>query len=1026
MPGSSAPNELAARPAGPRPPAPVRPPLRELAGNAPLALDRPGALWRVESGTVELFAVRGAAGVRYHLATLPAGALLFGAAGVDGLSLLAVGLPGTQLLALADPERPERQAPLPGAELAAGLDGWLLAISRRLSPPSAPKQFVDLIPGTEAGTAAGETARPRSGLVWARGLAGRYRFLGEEGLEIEAGGLVALSERTWLAPVGPVDPVDPVDLTEPVGPAGDTESGEAGRLETISTADLLAGGQLAGDVLTAGRLAANVLAAGPLADGLALTHRLLLRRAAHEMARAEGDERERLGRKAALDRRALAGAQARLAAVLSPLPRGEVLPTAAADPLFAACQLVARAQGIEIRPLPEETVASRRGDRLAAICSASRVRCRRVILRRDWWRRDNGPLLAFLPDAEGGPAGPGAARRPVALLPVSSRSYELVEPDALRPRRRVDLDLAETLAGDAYMLYPPLPERPVGWRDLAAAALRDRRRDLGTIALMGVAGGLLALLVPILSGRLFGSVIPAADRPQLLEMVLGLVVAAVAGGLFQLVRSIAVLRLGGKMDGSLQAAVWDRLLALPAGFFRRFTVGDLADRSMGIDAIRELLTGNVLTSILAAVFSLASFGLLFFYSARLAVLAVALIAVLMAATATLVYLQLRRQRELLDVQGRISSLLFGLIGGIAKLRLGGAELRAYALWAERFAEQRRWTARAQRIANLQTTLSAIYGVLTSLALFAMVGLTAEAQLPVGDFLAFNAAFAQFLSAALAMIAVFSSALTLVPIYERLGPILQEVPEVDAAKADPGELAGEIEFSHVSFRYQADGPPVLDDVSFRARPGEFIALVGPSGSGKSTCLRLILGFERPASGSIYFDGQDLASLAVQQVRRQIGVVLQHGRPIAGDIFSNIIGGSNLGIDDAWEAARMAGLAEDIQAMPMGMHTVISESAGTFSGGQKQRLLIARAVVNRPRILLFDEATSALDNRTQETVSRSLERLAATRIVIAHRLSTIMKSDRIYVIAAGRVVESGSYEELVGRGGPFTRLALRQLV
>ncbi|HEY7214342.1 MAG TPA: ATP-binding cassette domain-containing protein, partial [Thermoanaerobaculia bacterium] len=208
-------------------------------------------------------------------------------------------------------------------------------------------------------------------------------------------------------------------------------------------------------------------------------------------------------------------------------------------------------------------------------------------------------------------------------------------------------------------------------------------------------------------------------------------------------------------------------------------------------------------------------------------------------------------------------------------------------------------------------------------------------------------------------------------------------------------------------------------------GEFVALVGPSGAGKSTCLRLILGFERPAAGSIYFDGQDLSGLAVQSVRRQIGVVLQTGRPMAGSIFSNIVGSSNLGIDAAWEAARMAGLEEDIKAMPMGMHTVISEGAETFSGGQKQRILIARAIVHRPRIILFDEATSALDNRTQEIVSRSLEGLKATRIVIAHRLSTIQNADRIYVVEAGRVVEEGTYSELLRRGGLFARLAERQI-
>ncbi|HSK77367.1 MAG TPA: NHLP bacteriocin export ABC transporter permease/ATPase subunit, partial [Thermoanaerobaculia bacterium] len=489
--------------------------------------------------------------------------------------------------------------------------------------------------------------------------------------------------------------------------------------------------------------------------------------------------------------------------------------------------------------------------------------------------------------------------------------------------------------------------------------------------------------------------------------------------------SLAVLRLGGKIDGTLQAAVWDRLLSLPVSFFRRFTVGDLANRALGINAIREMLTGNVLTLLLAAVFSVFSFALLFYYSARLALVATGLVLFLAGVTLGLTWLQLRHQREILHIQGKIASLLFGLIHGIAKLRVAGAEARAFARWAERFAEQRRRTLAAQRAANVQAAFNAVYGVLASLAIFAVVGFSAEAALSLGEFLAFSAAFGQFLAAALSLVSVFSSVLAIVPVYERLTPILETVPEVDESKADPGELSGEIEFSHVSFRYQKDGPLILDDVSFKAGPGEFIALVGPSGAGKSTCLRLILGFEKPTSGSIYFDGQDLASLAAQSVRRQIGVVLQTGRPMAGSLFSNITGSSNLGIDAAWEAARLAGLEEDIKAMPMGMHTVISEGAETFSGGQKQRILIARAIVHRPRIVLFDEATSALDNRTQEIVSRSLERLKATRIVIAHRLSTIQNADRIYVVDGGRVVEEGTYSELLRRNGPFARLAERQI-
>jgi ATP-binding cassette subfamily C protein len=299
------------------------------------------------------------------------------------------------------------------------------------------------------------------------------------------------------------------------------------------------------------------------------------------------------------------------------------------------------------------------------------------------------------------------------------------------------------------------------------------------------------------------------------------------------------------------------------------------------------------------------------------------------------------------------------------------------------------------------------------------------SLSTGAFLAFHAAFFQFLAAALALSSAAGSVLGIVPLFERARPILETLPETSAAKGEPGALTGNIEISHAFFRYRADTPLVLRDLSLSVRPGEFVALVGASGCGKSTLFRLLLGFERLDSGAIHFDGQDLAGMNPQAVRRQIGVVLQNGQLQTGDIFENIAGTRPLTMDDAWAAARLAGLEDDIRAMPMGMHTVISEGGGGLSGGQRQRLMIARAIASRPRILLFDEATSALDNLTQAIVSRSLEQLQATRIVIAHRLSTVVKADRIFVLEAGRVVESGSYAELIAQEGLFAKLAQRQL-
>lgn len=962
----------------------------EVGGNKPFDLDQPDDFWLVLEGQVEIFAIepvgQSLGSGRTHLGTATAGKAMFGVGdrrprlpfGLGGgrrsgdAKLQAVGLQGTRLLKVQVAKLQEVVRELEDPRLFAPLiDHWLSSIFSNLRQAKPPMVFTTLEAGKELVLAEkDQPARSAAGVLWVRHVEGSSLFLGREGLEMTAEGhLLPITDETWLV------------------------SQSTLRLSVVDTALLMR--------------------SGVIWEGLARFHELLLRYLRQLVGEATARERARLERKVDLDSAALAGAYRRLASVLGtaePLigREGE-----GGDPLFLACRIVGNAAGLDFKKPPD----SGRPLQLARLCGLSRIRHRQVILRDDWWVRDNGPLLAFLL-LEGG------QRLPVALLPTSPSRYEMVDPVA-GTRVEVTQEVAESLAGDAQMFYKPLPERPLTFLDLVRQAVTGSRQDLMTIVGLGAAGGLLALWAPVLTGQIFGTVIPSSNHSLLWQMVVGLFLAAGASAAFQITRSIAVLRLSGKMDGSLQAAVWDRLLALPPNFYRNYTVGDLADRSMGIDAIRNLLAGDIISSALAAIFSIFSFALLFYYQPTLALVATGLVAVLVVVTALASWLQLRRQREIFEKSGTLASLLFGMISGIGKLRVAGAEQRAFALWADRFTEVRRQSIDAQKVAIGQSAFSSVFTVVSSMSLFAMVGFASEAELSLSEFLAFNAAFGQFQAAALTIVGTLPSLLGIIPIYERLSPILDQCPEVDPAKTDPGELTGDIEFSHISFRYQADGPLILNDVSFRARPGEFIALVGPSGSGKSTSLRLVLGFDQPISGSIYFDGQDLPSLDIQAVRRQIGVVLQSGKPIVGDIFTNIVGNNpSLTINDAWEAARMAGLEEDIKAMPMGLHTVISEGAGTFSGGQRQRLMIARAIVNRPRILLFDEATSALDNRTQEIVSRSLASLKATRIVIAHRLSTIQHADRIYVIEAGRVVESGNYQELMEKKGLFHELASRQ--
>jgi ATP-binding cassette subfamily C protein len=653
---------------------------------------------------------------------------------------------------------------------------------------------------------------------------------------------------------------------------------------------------------------------------------------------------------------------------------------------------------------------------MAAVARASGFQTRRVMLRDDWWRRDGGPMLGVLDEG----------RRPVALLPAGGTRYELCDPSA-RTRTPVDAKVAGTLSPFAWSFYRPFAPGKVGLVALLRHGIQGCGRDVATLLIVGAAGGALAMAPPLATGLLFNSVIPGAERAQLLQLTTVLVAVAVAAALFQLTRAVALTRIEGRAGSAVQAAVWDRLLSLPPNFFRSRPAGDLASRALGVDAIREALSGATATAMLGLLFSFFNFALLFHFSGRLALWATGLASVLVAATVASSLVQLRRQRVLSRVQAEIEGVVLQLLSGIAKLRAAAAEARAFGLWAERFARQRRLRYAVRRANAGLASFSAAFPVLAQAVIFAVAAtmVSGEKGMKTGDFLAFMAAFGAFTGALLTTSQAVTQALAAIPQYEIARPILEAEPEVDGARADPGVLAGQVSVQHLFFRYAEDGAYVLDDLTLEAEPGEFVALVGASGSGKSTLLRLLLGFEQPESGSIFYDGQELGGLDILALRRQIGVVLQNGRLMPGDIYSNIVGSTGAPLDDAWEAARMSGLDGDIKAMPMGMHTVVSEGGTTLSGGQRQRLMIARAIVTRPRILFFDEATSALDNRTQSIVADSLAGLRATRIVIAHRLSTVIHADRICVIHKGRVVQRGRYDELMATDGPFRELALRQI-
>ena len=947
--------------------------------------------WLVETGSVDVFlelpSSRNSDGPRRHLFRVPEGGALFGlTAENEHCSVAGLPFPGTRIAETSIDT-------IPAERLEGLLEQWIELMTGAVAEDAPPRRYDPLEAGSETALD-NQPVSPRAGVVWAQVVEGEARFLGDRGLRVlTPGDAVPVCAKAWLEPVA------------------------SARFAAFSTL--------------------GFLSPETAAKALEAFHELALARLSQIAAREESLELSQTKKRTHFDAARMDGTLRKLAAPLDPAVAREPATTGARpsegslDQSFEAWLAACRAIGPRIDvgfSMPSDRGGTGSpADPLDAIAEVSRTRYRQVVLSADWWRGEHGPLLGQRE----------SDRAPVALLPAG-RGYECFDPFT-GVREKVTAQVAATLEGLAWSFYPPFPLEKIGVGGLLRFGLRGAKPELWLIVLAGAGVAVAAMAVPLATGYAFDTLIPGARRNMLAIVALLLLVTTLCGSLFELLRGFVLLRLEGKLDAKIQAAVWDRLLELPTNFFRRYSAGDLAARGLGIQAMREVLTGSVVTSLLSGVFSLSSFALLIFYDAKLALAAACLTLVAFAFVASAGYLQTRQQRRMAEVKGRLSGLLLQLIGGVVKIRVSAAQSRAFSVWATLFADLKTISVRSRVVTNRVAMFNATWPVLCSIALFSIYanGLTTplipaasgapppSPPLSTGDFVGFLTAFTQLLTAALGLASALNSVAAIAPAYERARPILEAVPETGGVRSQPGELRGKIEVRHVSFRYSEDTPLILKDVSLLIEPGSFAAIVGSSGSGKSTLFRMLLGFETAVSGSVYYDQQDLNHLDARAVRRQIGVVLQNGRIRAGSLFQNIVGSSRLTLDNAWEAARMAGFDADIESMSMGMQTVLGEGGGTLSGGQRQRLLIARALVRRPRIIFFDEATSALDNQTQAIVSRSLDALRATRVVIAHRLSTIERADRIYVLDQGQLIEEGSYAELMAQGGSFAALAKRQI-
>jgi NHLM bacteriocin system ABC transporter ATP-binding protein len=946
--------------------------------------------WFIASGQIELFVVQTMedepVGPRTHFATFNPGSVMLGmdfslygqssgflATSSDSTLIYKISRDKLRVLAR------DREYTLAVGEL---INGWLQTLSSSVARDVRPRPKPDetLTGGKETKLLRGNVARARKGVVWIQVMKGEALYLGMEAVSVSGDGasILPISTDTWI------------------------EAYDECVLHSFSTP--------------------LIITQATFWRGIELFHEVLCQCEFINKKLRMVDEFNRIRLRESFGQRSKEIALREIASVLdeSGGKNGAgALDDDLGDQTFSVCKLIGEASGFRVVAPPD---LRRLKQRLPAIAKASRFRFRSVALRDNWWETDHGPLLAY---REQGLA-------PVAILKDKATNYELVDTET-NQRVPIDAAVASTLCPFAVSLYTPFPEHKLGAWDLLKFGIRESKLDMWTILGMGILLGLLGMVTPYFSGQIFDSIIPAADRVQLFQFAVGLLAAAFGTFAFELVRAISVLRVAGKMDYLVQAGVWDRLLSLPSNFFRDYAAGDLADRALGVDQIRQAVSQAGTQAIVGSISAVIMIVFLFSYNTQMAFVAIGLVLLSVIFPTVLNLLQVKHQRKLFYIRGSISGLVLQLINGVNKLRVSGAEDRAFREWARKFSDQKRIAFKAGKLANAAHVFNQIFPVLCSAIIFGTYAWFRDLaarnggtfKMSTGEFIAFNTTFTLILSSFLSLAAASLELMIIVPLFERLVPIIEAPPEIDEAKAHPGELTGEIEVSHLTFRYSADGPPILRDVSLHIRPGEFVALVGGSGSGKSTLLRLLLGFEKPESGAILYDNQDLYSLDLREVRQQTGVVLQSSKLMPTDIYRNIIGSHQLSLNDAWEAARMSGLDRDIKNMPMGMNTVVSEGGGTFSGGQRQRLMVARALVNKPRIIFFDEATSALDNETQRTVTDSLDAMQSTRIVIAHRLSTIINADRIFVLMNGEMVQSGSYAELMNQPGPFAELAKRQL-
>ena len=651
-------------------------------------------------------------------------------------------------------------------------------------------------------------------------------------------------------------------------------------------------------------------------------------------------------------------------------------------------------------------------DRLEYLLRPHGIMRRNINLEKGWYKDSIGAVLGTRKDD-------GSI---VAFIPKGLSGY--VYFDAPTGKRVKLSKKTEALFEDeGICFYKPFPLTKLTVRTLMRYILNTlSTADFVLVILATLAVSLIGLLSPKLNNLLMGTIVESESMRLLFGITIFMVCVTISSLLIRAVKTLIMTRINTKMDLSVQAATMMRVLSLPADFFKQYSAGELSSRAQYIQSLCSMLISTVLNTGLTSIFSLIYVSQIFEYAPALVVPSLLIIFTTILFSLITTFYQMKYSKKQMEIAAEESGMSYALITGVQKIKLSGAEKRAYARWSKLYAKQVELTYNPPMFLRANGAFSSIISLTGALVMYFM---SVQSGVSVADYYAFNTAYGMVSGAFMSLAGIATTIAQFKPILEMAKPIMDAVPEVSEGKLVIDRLSGGIELNNVSFRYNENMPLVVDNLSLKIRPGQYVAIVGATGCGKSTLMRIMLGFEKPGKGAVYYDGKDLSGIDLKSLRRKIGVVMQNGKLFQGDIFSNItISAPQLSMDEAWEAAEMAGIAEDIRRMPMGMHTIISEGSGGVSGGQRQRLMIARAIAPKPKILMFDEATSALDNLTQKIVSDSLDKLKYTRIVIAHRLSTIRQCDRIIYLEKGQIVEDGTYDELIAKNGKFAELVERQ--